>query len=120
MTFAPSTCRDGLRYLESALSSVGWSTADEKAALAWANRLPSNDRDKAIYAGAGGLVENQPALAAAWTMTIQNESLRVQQTERVARRWLKTDRWAAENWIRQSVLPLETKNRLVGLFPGNF
>jgi hypothetical protein len=94
-----------------------WATSDPTSALTWSSRLPTGERDLAIHAGAGGLIDTQPALAASWAMTIQDEGRRVQQAERAARRWLETDRWAAEAWIRQSILPPETKLLLLAAAP---
>ncbi|MDP3070203.1 MAG: hypothetical protein Q8N18_07940 [Opitutaceae bacterium] len=94
-----------------------WATSDPTAALAWCNHLPAGERDGAVYAGAGGLIETKPELAVGWATAIQDESRRVQQTERAARHWLETDRAAAEAWIRQSVLPPETKLRLLAATP---
>lgn len=93
--------------------AYNWANSDPAAALAWAYRLPVGERDTAIFAGAGGLIQSKPEQAANWALSIQNESRRVRQAERAARRWLDVDRWAAEAWIRQSVLPSETKHRLL-------
>lgn len=90
-----------------------WATADADSALFWANRLTSSERDTALFAGAGGLVEAKPLQAISWAMSINDESRRTKQAERAAQRWLEIDRWAAEAWIRQSILPPETKTRLL-------
>jgi hypothetical protein len=90
-----------------------WAVSDPNSALNWANRLAGPERDTAIFAGAGGLVESNPALAASWVMSIRDEARRFQQSERVAERWLRTDRWSAEAWIRSSSLPDQTKTRLL-------
>lgn len=90
-----------------------WAISDPNSALSWANRLAGPERDTAIFAGAGGLIESNPALAARWVMSIQDEGRRFQQSERVALRWLQTDRWSAEAWIRSSTLPEQTKTRLL-------
>lgn len=96
----------------------GWALSDPDSALTWANRLPVGERDTAIFAGAGGLLEARPDLAASWVGTIQDEARRIQQSERVAAQWLKTDRWSAEMWIRSSRLPEQTKLRLLAPGPG--
>lgn len=90
-----------------------WAVSDPNSALHWANRLAGAERDTAIFAGAGGLAESNPALAASWAMAIQDEGRRLRQSERVAQRWLKSDRWSAEAWIRSSNLPDQTKQRLL-------
>lgn len=94
-----------------------WATADTNSAMIWASHLSGGERDTAFFVGAGGLIEAKPALAASWAMAIQDESRRAYQAERAARRWLETDRWAAEAWIRQSVLPPEAKARLLASEP---
>jgi len=96
-----------------------WAAQDPGAALTWANRLSFGERDIAISAGAGGLIEDRPALAAIWTMSIQSQGLRIQQTERTARRWLETDRLTAEAWILQSILPPEIKSQLLAFSSPN-
>jgi hypothetical protein len=97
--------------------AYSWASQDPGAALAWANRLSSAERDVAMFSGAGGLIEDRPALAATWTMSIQNLSLRIMQTERTARRWLETDRLTAEAWVLRSILPPETKSQLLASSP---
>ncbi|MGH7956186.1 MAG: hypothetical protein ACREH8_04155 [Opitutaceae bacterium] len=90
-----------------------WAPFDPASALVWINRLPATERDPAIHAGAGGLIETRPDLATAWAVAIGNDGKRSQQAERAARQWLATDRSAAEAWIRQSLLPGEEKQRLL-------
>jgi hypothetical protein len=92
-----------------------WAAWEPAAVLAWADRLPAQERDAAIYAGAGGLAEERPAVAAVWTLSIRDEAMRYRQAERISRRWLETDRWTAEAWIRQSGLPATAQARLLGL-----
>jgi len=92
-----------------------WAASDPASALAWSNRLTAAERDVAIFAGTGGLIETKPELAATWVSGIQDEARRIQQSERVALRWLQLDRWSAEFWIRNSILPPETKQRLLAL-----
>lgn len=94
-----------------------WAVTDPASTLVWSSHLPAAERDIALHAGAGGLIEAQLALAASWAMAIQDESRRVQQAERAARRWLKTDRGAAESWIQRSNLPPVTKLRLLAAAP---
>lgn len=91
-----------------------WATLDPASALAWSNRLTAAERDVALFAGTGGLIETKPEVAATWVTAIQDETRRIQQSERVAQRWLQVDRWSAEFWIRQSTLPEERKRRLLG------
>lgn len=95
-----------------------WAANDPSAAFAWVNRLPSAERDLAIFAGAGGLIETSPAVAAGWVAAIQDEARRVRQSERVAVRWLQSDRWAAEAWVRNSTLPDGVKKRVLAAVPG--
>jgi hypothetical protein len=93
--------------------TYSWAASDPTAAFAWSNRLAAAERDVAIFAGTGGLIETRPEVAATWVNAIQDEARRIQQSERLAQRWLQVDRWSAEFWIRNSLLPPETKQRLL-------
>lgn len=91
-----------------------WAASDPASALAWSNRLTAAERDVALFAGTGGLIETRPEVAATWVNAIQDEARRLQQSERVAQRWLQVDRWSAEFWIRsKSLLPPDAKQRLL-------
>lgn len=96
-----------------------WTATGADSVLAWANHLSTTDRDSAISAGAGALMDSNPLMAINWAMLIQNENQRVLQAERAARRWMETDQWAAEAWIRQSTLPAQSKARLLDPSPLN-
>ena len=90
-----------------------WTETGADSFLIWANHLSSTDRDSAIFAGAGALMDSNPLMATNWAMLIKNENRRVLQAERAAHRWMETDRRAADAWIRQSTLPVQSKARLL-------
>jgi hypothetical protein len=74
---------------------------------------PGPDRNTAIHAGAGSLVDSDPDLAAQLAAEISDESLRTRQMERAARAWLARDPKAARAWIEQSNLPAPIKVELL-------
>jgi hypothetical protein len=100
---------------ESSIENVvyRWAQSDPAAAVAWLEHWPAgSDRDAAVSAGAGGLVRSRPDMAAQWASVIEEQTVRNQQMERAARRWLETDRPAALAWITSSDLPTEIKSEL--------
>jgi len=94
--------------------AYGWAATDADSALIWANRLPAGERDTAIFAGAGGLIERDPARAANWALAIRDESRRNHQAARIAQDWLAKDPPTARAWILSSPLPDAHKQRLLG------
>ncbi|MBI5769593.1 MAG: hypothetical protein HZA93_17590 [Verrucomicrobia bacterium] len=91
-----------------------WALVDSVAAVSRLGRLPSSgERDTALYATAGSLVDTFPDLAVQWAAGVGNEPLRNRQTERAARAWLAVDPKAARAWIELSDLPVALKRQLL-------
>lgn len=104
------------RQREYAIENVfyQWAQSDPVSAVAWVGRLPAGgERDTALHAGAGSLVDTFPDLAAQWAAGIGNELLRNRQTERAARAWLAGDPKSARAWIEHSDLPVALKRQLL-------
>lgn len=91
-----------------------WTQSDPVSAVAWLERLPpGSERDVAIHAGAGSLVDSFPDLALQLAMEITDGALRTRQTERAARAWLVAEPEAARAWIERSNLPIDLKTQLL-------
>ena len=85
------------------------------AAGQWLQTLPAGaSREAAVQAYVSQLAYSSPELAAPWAETLTDENLRNNQIENVARRWLETDRPAAEAWLAKVNLPDDRKQRLLG------
>ena len=91
-----------------------WTAADVQNAGRWLSDLsPGPTRDVAVSAYAGAIAPAFPQLAAEWANHILDETLRLDEIERIAEIWLSGDSTAARQWLAQVPLPPERKARLL-------
>jgi RNA polymerase sigma factor (sigma-70 family) len=75
--------------------------------------LVSTGGAKPMPAALPGVELKYPELAAPWVDAISDAGLREKEIERVARKWLETDREAARKWLRGTSLSEEKKHQLL-------
>ena len=91
-----------------------WVSDDPAAAGAWLQTLPAGtSREAAAQAYVSQLAYSSPELAAPWAEALTDQNVRISQIENIARRWLETDRPAAEAWLAKVNLPEDRKQRLL-------
>jgi hypothetical protein len=91
-----------------------WAASDPTAAGQWLQGLPAGaSRESAVQAYVSQLTQASPELAAPWAETLTDQNTRFNQMENVARRWLDTDRPAAEAWLAKVNLPDDRKQGLL-------
>ena len=91
-----------------------WAQTDPTGAATWLTELPSGHaRDSAVNSFVNTMSPQYPELAAQWVTAIDDQQMRVNQMENVARNWVNFDQTAARAWIAQSPLPAERKNQLL-------
>ena len=87
--------------------------SDPTAAGQWLQTLPAGaSREAAVQTYVSQLCYSSPELAAPWAETLTDQNNRNSQIENIARRWLQTDRSAAETWLAKASLPDDRKKRL--------
>jgi RNA polymerase sigma factor (sigma-70 family) len=94
----------------------GWAAGegDLQAAVKWLEQLPAGPtRDKAAQAFVMGAAWKEPELAAKWVGAFADDALRNQQTEQIARKWLRTDPETAQKWLQSTSLPEARKQQLL-------
>ena len=106
---------DGTAHDRALLSvTKQWISTDPEAAGQWLQSLPAGPaRDSGVTAYVNKLANSAPALAAPLAETLTDETARNDQVEKLARRWLQTDRPAAEAWLAKVTLPDDRKQRLL-------
>jgi hypothetical protein len=81
---------------------------------AWLQNFPAGaTRENAVNSLVSQLSYSDPKTAATWAQTMADEKQRNSRMENIARNWLRQDQTAAMNWINQSTLPDQTKQRLL-------
>jgi len=91
-----------------------WSQHDAVAVAEWLRQMPAGPAwDSVTNVLAGALVDRYPALALSLAGNIADPKLRDERIENVARRWLASDRAAAEEALIRSDLPVEAVSRLL-------
>jgi hypothetical protein len=92
-----------------------WSSIDMESTIAWARSLPAGRyRDAALSAVSAGYSLDDPARAWRWAMDIQDQQVRDEQLEFVARDWLYSNEQEARRWIEESDLSVFARARLLG------
>jgi hypothetical protein len=91
-----------------------WAGKDLPAATQWVKQLPAGaTKDSAIVAVAPQIAQADPAIAVNWAAAIGDESLRQENIESFARKWLRRDKVAATAWISSAPIPVETRQKLL-------
>ncbi|MGK0186277.1 MAG: hypothetical protein ACI9R3_002060 [Verrucomicrobiales bacterium] len=99
-----------------------WTTSDPVAASEYLADMPSSSaRDVAVGSFAGEFGSEDPQIAAAWAGWIEDDALRVEALETVARTWLQGDPHQARQWLSASDLSVESQEQVIAeadfLFP---
>jgi hypothetical protein len=82
-----------------------WADMDPRAASEYLAELPASvGKDAAVEGFATRLASEDPASAAVWATTIQDERLRQRTVSRIAQSWARSDEAAARAWIREQGL----------------
>jgi len=80
-----------------------WTQKDVTAASDFLAQMPASDtKDSAVYGLVRELDGEDPASAAAWAVTIQDEQMRQRSVMEVAGNWYKEDQAAATNFMTQN------------------
>ena len=91
-----------------------WMQADPEAAQAWLlPMLPNPALDPAIKEAAKRLLPTAPDSAMAWAQRIDGESERHAQSVRVGIRWRGKDPKAFNDWLKESDLSEETRQKIL-------
>ncbi len=91
-----------------------WMQADPEAAQAWLlPMLPNPALDPAIKEAAKRLLPTAPDSAMAWAQRIDDESERHAQSVRVGIRWRGKDPKAFNDWLKESDLSEETRQKIL-------
>ena len=88
-----------------------WAGTDPNATATCRSRSlpPGKGHDQAAQALAQQMAQTDPASAARWVDTIQDENMWRNTAQQVAFQWLRTDASAAKQWVAQSQLPAQFK-----------
>lgn len=91
-----------------------WTRSDLVAAGEYLADLPSSgSRDVAVGSFASEVSSEAPEIAAEWAAWIQDETLRLNALESVARTWLQSEPDRATQWLSASSLPLESQEQVI-------
>ncbi len=83
-----------------------WASLDPRAASEYLAALPASvGKDSAVEGFATRLASEDPASAAVWATTIQDERLRARTVYRIAQSWSRSDEEAARTWISEQGFP---------------
>jgi hypothetical protein len=113
-----STAPEGYdRNLAVRMTWAQWSRMDEDAAMAWVAAHASNGEPPAwikpvypVYARI--LMADAPVEGISWAMKIEDQQERDGVLVSLARLWRRSDEAAVEEWLRQSVLPEEDREKV--------
>jgi hypothetical protein len=91
-----------------------WAYRDPSQAAAFLSEQPANENAGA-YASVGGIWARNgvPQQAAAWATEINDVTVRNRTLETIGRSWMKRDPQTASDWVVNSKLPEEAKQRLL-------
>jgi hypothetical protein len=91
-----------------------WTRSDPVAASEYLADMPSSSaRDVAVGSFAGELGSDDPQIAAEWAGWIEDDALRVEALETVARTWLQGDPHQARQWLSASGLSVESQEQVI-------
>lgn len=100
------------KALARALAS--WAGRDYNAAGTWlGEQAPSPERDEAIAAFANTVVRLDPEAAVTWSIEIEEVAEQKRVLTRSLRHWQEQDRAAANAWMQQNRITLESEVRAV-------
>jgi hypothetical protein len=91
-----------------------WTDNDLIKSGEWVKALPAGPaRYLAIETYVGKAAKLDPGSTASWVLQIQDKALRERQMERVGEAWLSANPAEARQWIQESELPADVKERLL-------
>jgi hypothetical protein len=91
-----------------------WTRSDPVAASEYLIDMPfSSARDVAVGSFASELGSDDPQIAAEWAGSIEDDALRLEALETVARTWLQGDPDQARQWLSASSLSVESQEQVI-------
>ena len=92
-----------------------WGRTDSVAASEWLSKAESGPkRDAAIVGFTESMVEFDPEVAAAWSVSITDPKVRDKNLEKTIQKWAETQPQQALNWVQQqTTLEPEQQNNLI-------
>jgi hypothetical protein len=91
-----------------------WAKKDPVAAGEYLTDMPqSATRDNAVSSYACEVDGSDPQIAAEWAGSIQNEEMRIDTLNAVARSWVRSEPEEARAWLPNSGLPAEQQERIL-------
>ena len=91
-----------------------WTRKDSIAASEYLADMPSSSvRDVAVGSFARELGSDDPQIAAEWAGWIEDDGLRLEALETVARTWLQGDPHQARQWLSTSGLSVESQEQVI-------
>jgi hypothetical protein len=106
--------REGERDDAIALTFRAWIQTKPEAAQSWLlSALPNPALDPAVREAVKRLMPTDPDVAMEWARRLDDEAARHGQSSRVGIRWRDKDPEAFHNWLRESDLPEETRQKIM-------